>query len=154
MAYTNKGIPQMDRGPDPPLGGSIKNDLEAAFSLINAEGSFAFQGALKRMDPDLFVHGVGPVALPLSEPQARQLIAKSHLAAYGKGSETIVDTAVRNTWEINPEQFQIRFPRWEGFLKGLLGCIGKGLGISAPISAELYKMLLYEKGAMFKAHTE
>ncbi|KAK2594873.1 hypothetical protein QQS21_007425 [Conoideocrella luteorostrata] len=29
-----------------------------------------------------------------------------------------------------------------------------GLGINAPITAQIYKMLIYEKGAMFKPHTE
>ena len=82
------------------------------------------------------------------------LIAQSHQAPYGKGSETIVDTAVRNTWELNPEQFQIRSPHWGPFLGNLLKQVAQGLGINAPISAELYKMLIYEKGAMFKAHTE
>lgn len=28
------------------------------------------------------------------------------------------------------------------------------LGITVPIKAELYKMLVYGKGAMFKPHTE
>ena len=32
--------------------------------------------------------------------------------------------------------------------------MGVELGINEPIRAEAYKMLIYEKGAMFKAHTE
>lgn len=48
-------------------------------------------------DLGLSVHGVGKIILPLQEAQVRELIAASRQAPYGKGSETIVDTAVRNT---------------------------------------------------------
>lgn len=36
----------------------------------------------------------------------------------------------------------------------MLHRVAADLGIRSHVSAELYKMLIYEKGAMFKAHTE
>ncbi|RYO81367.1 hypothetical protein DL762_007146 [Monosporascus cannonballus] len=134
-------------------GFSLKRRLRDVLDSITSRADFVTLLADKA-DPDIFVEGVGPISLPLSEVQAKELITKSHQAPFGKGSETVVDTSVRNTWEINPEQFQIRSPQWKGFLDNLLRKVARGLGISSPISAELYKMLLYEKGAMFKAHTE
>ncbi|KAK4657515.1 hypothetical protein QC762_214040 [Podospora pseudocomata] len=43
-----------------------------------------------------------------------------------------------------------------GTQNGQVTCteIGKELGIDAPIRAELYKMLIYEKGALCKPHIE
>ncbi|RYP56457.1 hypothetical protein DL771_011776 [Monosporascus sp. 5C6A] len=163
MGYTDGILPlEAGRSSIPPHG-TIGNTPERELSLrrrlrdgldsITTQADFVTLVADKA-DPDIFVEGVGPISLPLSEVQAKQLIAKSHQAPFGKGSETIVDTSVRNTWEINPEQFQIRSPQWKGFLDNVLRKVARGLGISSPISAELYKMLLYEKGAMFKAHTE
>ncbi|RYP23035.1 hypothetical protein DL765_001290 [Monosporascus sp. GIB2] len=132
---------------------SLKRRLRNGLDSITSQADFVTLLADKA-DPDIFVEGVGPIRLPLSEVQAKELISKSHKAPFGKGSETVVDTSVRNTWEINPEQFQIRSPQWKGFLDNVLRKVARGLGITSPISAELYKMLLYEKGAMFKAHTE
>ncbi|KAK7756709.1 hypothetical protein SLS62_001150 [Diatrype stigma] len=131
----------------------LKQNLQRGLDLITAKGDFAAWEADKK-DPDILVNGVGPVHLPLSELQAKELIAKSHQAPYGKGSETIVDTSVRNTWEINPDQFEIRNPQWGAFMDMLLKRLSAKLGVHAPVSAELYKMLIYEKGAMFKAHTD
>ncbi|RYP06194.1 hypothetical protein DL764_003286 [Monosporascus ibericus] len=132
---------------------SLRRKLRNGLDSITTKADFVTLLADKA-DPDIFVEGVGPISLPLSEVQAKKLITKSHQAPFGKGSETIVDTSVRNTWEINPEQFQIRSPQWNGFLDNVLRKVARELGISPPISAELYKMLLYEKGAMFKAHRE
>jgi hypothetical protein len=65
--------------------------------------------------------------------------------------------AMRNTWELNPEQFALRNPLWQQYLDGIVATVAESLGIengAETVQAELYKMLLYEKGAMFKAHKE
>ena len=92
--------------------------------------------------------------MPLDESRARQLIEKARQAPFGKGSATIVDTAVRNTWELDAEQFAFRNPSWPGFVRALCAHVAEDLGIKSAITAKVYKMLVYEKGAMFKAHTE
>ncbi|KAG6001850.1 hypothetical protein E4U21_003778 [Claviceps maximensis] len=133
----------------------LKNDLLKALSGIQASGSFASFGVLPQPPPaDLFVDDVGDITLPLSEFQARQMIAKARQAPYGKGSATVVDTAVRNTWELDAEQFTLRNPAWPAFLRRVCARVALDLGINAPITAQIYKMLIYEKGAMFKAHTD
>lgn len=159
MSYTNWNPPPSGRGFNTPphssieRGSLIKQRLQFGLDSITWKGSFVAKAGDKE-DPYLFVNDVGPIRLPLSELQAKELVKKSHQAPFGKGSETIVDTSVRNTWEMNPDQFQIRNPRWNAFLDKLLQKMAERLGVHAPVSAEIYKMLLYEKGAMFKAHTE
>ena len=99
----------------------------------------------------------GPIGLLLSNDDAQVIIRASHQAPFGKGSETIVDSSVRNTWELNSQQFELRNSEWKNFMGHILAKISKelGLGSKAPrVDAELYKMLLYNKGAMFKAHQE
>lgn len=152
-------MPPVEGGPNGSLPNAterelrLRQNLQRGLDSITSKGNFAASEVAEK-DPDIFVNDVGPVRLPLSEIQAKELIAKSHQAPYGKGSETIVDTSVRNTWEINPDQFQIRNPQWGAFMDMLLWKLSGQLGVHAPVSAELYKMLIYEKGAMFKAHTE
>ncbi|CAP61006.1 uncharacterized protein PODANS_2_14040 [Podospora anserina S mat+] len=90
----------------------------------------------------------------LLSSQAGKLIKRARQAPYGKGNETLVDTTVRNTRELGPTQFELRNTEWPGYLNDTCTEIGKELGIDAPIRAELYKMLIYEKGALFKPHTD
>ena len=133
---------------------SFEEEMLNALEDIKTPGSFASFGTLSPFDPAITVEGVGQINLPLGEEQARQLIELSRQAPFGKGSETIVDTSVRNTWEIDAEKLTFANPRWEWILYQVCRRVASDLGISSPIQADLYKMLLYEKGAMFKAHTE
>ncbi|KAL6360247.1 hypothetical protein LRP88_05951 [Fusarium phalaenopsidis] len=133
---------------------TLKDELLQAIEGIQIAGTFASSAPVSPLSPGVFVHGVGEVAAPLTEFQACQLIAQARQAPYGKGSETIVDTAVRNTWELDPGQFELRHPRFPGQVQTLCKHVAKTLGINGTIKAELYKMLIYEKGAMFKAHTD
>ncbi|KAK4680502.1 hypothetical protein QC764_214040 [Podospora pseudoanserina] len=90
----------------------------------------------------------------LSQSQAGKLIKCARQAPYGKGNETLVDTTVRNTRELGPTKFEPRNTEWPGYFNDTCTEIGKELGIDAPIRAELYKMLIYEKGALVKPHTD
>ncbi|KAI9625867.1 hypothetical protein H4Q26_016115 [Puccinia striiformis f. sp. tritici PST-130] len=102
----------------------------------------------------LHVDGVGNIALPLREGQLRQLIAQSHQAPFGRRSQTVIDESVRKTWEINRNQLRFLNPAWQGYVLDLCKRVATSLGIDGPIRSELYKMLIYEKGAMFKPHTD
>ncbi|KAI3329455.1 hypothetical protein HD806DRAFT_287663 [Xylariaceae sp. AK1471] len=133
-----------------------KDRLRDALDGITVRGSFAGSCKFERtVDPQIFVEDVGTIKLPLSDEQAQQIISKARLAPCGKGSETIVDTTIRNTWELDSHNFKITAgAQWDEWLNSVLQHVANTLGITDPIHAELYKMLLYEKGAMFKAHTD
>lgn len=134
---------------------SLKDDLLKALNNIKAPGTFAsFRKLPDTLPAGLHVDGVGDISMPLNETQARQLIAKARQAPYGKGGETIVDTSVRNTWELDASQFTFKDRKWPAFVHGLYSSVAQDLGIKSPIRAELYKMLIYERGAMFKGHTD
>ncbi|KDN63793.1 putative 2OG-Fe(II)oxygenase superfamily protein [Colletotrichum sublineola] len=98
-------------------------DLLEALDNVKTQGSFASFHPLKRVDPELFVHDVGPIGLPLQEPQIRQVIDKAIQAPFGKGSKTIIDTTVRNTWELDPKQFELRSPRWGSDLQRICAIV-------------------------------
>lgn len=148
----------MSRRTKPRHGVSIKDDLLDALSAIKTSGSFAYSTAIADPPPcDISVPGIGNIRMPLEESQARELVALARQAPYGKGAETIVDTSVRNTWELDSSQFVCQSPHWNQWLQGVCeDFVVPKLGISPErcIGAVPYKMLIYEKGAMFKAHTE
>ncbi|KAH6963707.1 hypothetical protein DER45DRAFT_610045 [Fusarium avenaceum] len=135
---------------------SFKQDLLKAIENIRSSGTFAFNAELKVLSRDLgiSVDGVGAISLPLGESHARHIVSKARQAPYGKGSDTIVDTAVRNTWELDPSQFTITWSGWPSYLRKICNVVAQQMGISTTVHADIYKMLLYEKGAMFKAHTD
>ncbi|KAK1760379.1 hypothetical protein QBC47DRAFT_366986 [Echria macrotheca] len=129
--------------------------LSKALNAITTPGSFAAfrEFPWSSMKP-ILVHDVGHIAgFPLQETVARDLIAKARQAPYGKGSETFVDTSVRNTWELDASQLELS-PQWNSVIEDACAWAAKELGVTVPVRAELYKMLIYEKGAMFKAHTD
>ena len=87
---------------------SIANDLAEALSTVRRPGDFFASGTIELMAPLLEVDGVGPVALPLLPVQAEQFVAVAERAPYGRGEETLVDTAVRRTWQIGADRVRIQ----------------------------------------------
>jgi hypothetical protein len=137
-------------------GGSI--NLQQCLDDIQTSGSFAlFEQLQNPPNPGLTLVNGGPIGLPLSDRDAAAIVAASHAAPFGKGHQTIVDTTVRKTWEMSPKDFKITNPAWRSFLQGIVTKVSAGLGVDSAgkgVSAELYKLLLYDEGAMFKPHQE
>ena len=104
--------------------------------------------------PGLNVEGIGEVALPVSTSNARQLIAKASQAPYGRGEATIVDTDVRRVWQLEPDQFQLKNPKWEAFVQELANAVKAEFGVKQKVTASLYKLLVYEKGSFFVPHRD
>lgn len=57
---------------------------------------------------------------------------------------------------MNPDQFELRNPKWPSVVQKVTKQVAQELGCVEPasVNAQLYKMLLYEEGAMFKPHKE
>jgi hypothetical protein len=90
---------------------SITTDLAATLRTVRRPGDFFVSGTTEFLAPLLEVDGVGPVALPLLPIQAEQLVAVAERAPFGRGEETLVDTAVRRTWQIGADRVRIRGKR-------------------------------------------
>lgn len=125
---------------------------------VRASGSFAAFGTIDSfVNPGIFVDPIGILRLPLSLEDAQALAQTSHQAPFGKGNQTLVDESVRKTWQIDAANVKFINKDWQPCLEQVLKCVARELGIAGGpscIRAELYKMLLYEKGAMFKPHQE
>ncbi|QDS73371.1 hypothetical protein FKW77_007200 [Venturia effusa] len=136
----------------------LKDRLYACLSEVKSEGSFSsYQHASMFPNPGLYIKKLARVVpLPLSDHDAREIAANSALAPFGKKDETVVDTTVRNTWEINASEFEFRNPAWQPFFKQITDKAVKQLGVDsdAIVEAQSYKLLLYEEGAFFKAHKD
>lgn len=136
----------------------FKNDLFDRISQVHSTGSFATFGIIDSfVHPGISVDSIGTVRMPLSQEDAHSLILASHKAPFGKGIETVIDESVRKTWQIDAGRVQCLNPRWQSCLDQTVERVAGELGVAdaaTNVHAELYKMLLYEKGALFKAHKE
>src|SRR5262245_66113232 len=92
-------------------------ELIALMDQVQTSGAFSVGGTLPSILPGLHVNGVGPLGLPLTEHQAQALIQVSELAPYGRGEETIVDPAVRRSWQISADDFELSNPQWNEALR-------------------------------------
>lgn len=131
------------------------NELLSLMDKVKTSGVFSVSGTLPPIHPGLKVKGVGNIALPLLEQQAKSLISLGQQAPFGYGEETIVDTNVRNSWQIAAGDFELTNPQWEDTLQEAIDQIGKQLGLDGcKIEFEQYKLLIYEEGSFFTAHRD
>jgi predicted 2-oxoglutarate/Fe(II)-dependent dioxygenase YbiX len=131
------------------------NELLTLMDKVKTSGTFSVSGTLPSISPGLKVKGVGNIALPLLEQQAKSLIKLSQQAPFGRGEETIIDTNVRNSWQIAAEDFELTNPQWQKALQEAIDQIGKQLGLDdCKIEFEQYKLLVYEEGGFFAAHRD
>ncbi|KAJ6437735.1 2OG-Fe(II) oxygenase superfamily protein [Purpureocillium lavendulum] len=124
----------------------LRTELLEALDSIKTPGSFGAFAQLRDPPPaELFVEDVGAVTMPLDAEQAARLIGKCRQAPFGRK---------RRRWSTSASQFIFRNPGWPAYMRGLCALVAQKLGIDTVVHAEIYKMLIYEEGAMFKPHTE
>ena len=77
---------------------NIKNDLLHYLDTFKDSETFAAFNPLQEVvNPDLCVQNVGDIGLPLTDQSAAAIVQPCHQAPFGRGSDTVIDTAVRNT---------------------------------------------------------
>ncbi len=133
---------------------TVTRRLAAIASTIRRAGDFYATGTSDCATPVLEVSGVGRISLPLLAVQAEQLVAVATRAPYGRGQDTLIDTAVRKTWQIPAEQVALAGRSWPGTLSAIVASATAGLGVTEPVSAELYKLLVYDTGSFFVGHRD
>ncbi|GAB4813872.1 hypothetical protein N2152v2_000918 [Parachlorella kessleri] len=139
--------------PDP----AYRHKLRQALDSVGPAGDYAVSGTLESIFPGLEVEGVGPVGLPLTAVHAEAIKVCCEPAPYGKGEETKLDKAVRDTWQLDASKVTFcNTTEWASLLAGAVEKCCKGLGVSAALQvyAQLYKLLLYETGGHFVPHRD
>ncbi|KAG6814742.1 hypothetical protein H0H93_012420, partial [Arthromyces matolae] len=115
-------------------GHDLRNDLEEALQGdFDFKGSF-YYGALAPTAPNpcLNIEGLGSIGLPLGERDARAIIDVSARAPFGMGSQTVVDSKVRDTWEIEPSKIKFDNPAWTRFIQDyVIPTVWQALGVAA-----------------------
>ncbi|MFB9266888.1 2OG-Fe(II) oxygenase [Bradyrhizobium erythrophlei] len=133
---------------------SISATLLDSLRSVERPGDFCVGGIREIFMPTIDVEGVGRIAFPILAIQAERLVAIAEAAPYGRGEETVVDPKVRRTWQIDSAKVRIGGRRWEQSLAGLVADTVLGLGVSEPVEADFYKLLVYDTGSFFVDHRD
>ena len=133
---------------------SLAIELARLLGGIQRPGDYCTAGTCEIFAPGLEVEGVGPIALPLLPAQAEQLVA---------AAEQRPSAAASRPWSISmcggPGRSIKTRSRSEagigrGTLAGIAGRAADGLGVTGPVTADLYKLLIYDEGSFFASHRD
>ena len=135
---------------------SARQHLADLLSGVGGPQAFSAQRTAPVGDLQLEVRGVGPLRLPVSQRQAKELCLLARPARYGRGEQTLVDRSVRDTWEIPLSRVRIDKRRWDRTLRPALERLGADLGLppGRSLRAELHSMLVYAPGQFFVRHQD
>lgn len=133
----------------------FNSQLLAVLGEIKGGGSFVYHGSHSFLFPGLKIRNVDEISFPINSSQIRKMIKVAHKAPFGKGSKTLLDTTVRSAWEIDASEIKFTNGDWDKLIKNIIKQVKPNLGIEAySVSANLYKLLIYEKGDFFLAHQD
>jgi predicted 2-oxoglutarate/Fe(II)-dependent dioxygenase YbiX len=132
----------------------LTEDFADLVGTIRRPGDFFATGTVELLTPLLEVAGVGQVAMPLLPAQARALIEAAEPAPFGRGTATLIDPAVRNCGQIDPDRVRLGGRHWPKTLDAIVARAAEGLGVEGEISAEFYKLLVYDTGGFFVGHRD
>jgi len=129
--------------------------LDEILAGVRRPGDFFVRGLIESPLPRLEIERLGTVSFPVPQEQAEALVKLCERAPYGRGDETLVDTGVRKVWQLAPSKLRLAGKAWPRTLDQILATVTNGLGCgSAKVRAELYKLLVYDRGAFFKPHRD
>jgi hypothetical protein len=133
---------------------SIGVALLDSLHSVQRPGDFCIGGIREIVMPTIDLDGVGRIAFPVLPVQAERLVAIAEAAPHGRGEQTVVDREVRRTWQVDSAKVRVGGRRWEQTLAGLVADVALGLGVSEPVVADFYKLLIYDTGSFFVDHRD
>ncbi len=132
--------------PSTPALGSASTD-----TAQNPPAHFFAQGRLAADQLAVAVEGLGTLAQPLSPGEAQALHSLSEPAHFGLREQTLLDTAVRHTGEVDADRLALH---WQpGAFADLQRQVAQALGVRR-LDAWLHNLLIYGPGQFFKPHQD
>ena len=129
--------------------------LDDLLKSVDRPGDYCVGGSLFTPMPRVIVEGAGELSFPVPETQIEALIAAAERSPYGKGAETVLDTSVRDSWQIDAKDVRLTGRAWPDSLATIRDLVAEGLGLPAErLGIELYKLLVYRPGGFFAEHRD
>lgn len=135
---------------------AARDRFAALLSAGTSPVSFSAKRVTKPDDLRLVVRGVGPVEVPISAGQAQQLCGLARPARFGRREQTLLDPAVRDTYEVPKSRIKIDKRQWDRTLGPVLAGLAEDLGLPQEcwLEAEFHAMLVYGPGQFFAPHQD
>ncbi len=129
--------------------------IDELLRSVDRPGDYCVGGRIFTPMPRVIVEGAGELSFPVPEAQIEALIAAAERSPYGKGAETVLDTSVRDSWQIDATDVRLDGRAWPDSLAKIMDMVAAGLGLPAErLGAELYKLLVYRPGGFFAEHRD
>jgi hypothetical protein len=130
--------------------------LAQLLGALDNGSRFSAQRTATPDDLSVDIDGVGLLELPVSAAQVMRLRSIARPARYGLGEKTLVDSRVRDTWELPKSRVRIDRRRWNKTLGPVLTQLRAELGLpdGCRLRAQLHSVLMYEKGQFFAPHKD
>ncbi len=135
---------------------SVIDELVTAMEHARQSVNYCCHGSVETPSggPGIEVAGFGELAWPLRPKHVREMLAFAKTAPYGKGTRTLVDLSVRNSLEIDASALTLS-EDWNDSIDEAARRSAQALGLPDDcIRAELYKLLIYQKGGFFLPHRD
>ena len=138
------------------IAATAREQVAVLLGGVTSGGSFSARRTAPADTLPIEVRGLGPLRFPVPAAQARQLRGLAHPARYGKGTQTLLDARVRDTWEVPLSRVRIDKRRWNRTLRPVVEGLRADLGLPAGsrLVAELQSMLVYTRGQFFVPHQD
>jgi hypothetical protein len=135
---------------------AARDRLASLLSAVSSVGSFSARRMARPDDLRIEVRGVGQVEIPVLAGQAEQLCALARPARFGRREQTLLDPAVRDTFEVPKSRIKIDKRRWDRTLGPVLAGVATDLGLPGEcwLEAEFHAMLVYGPGQFFAPHQD
>ena len=122
---------------------------------VDRPGNYCVGDRLFVPMPRVTVDQVGVLSFPVPQAQIDALIQAAERAPYGKGTQTLTDTSVRDCWQIDAKQVSVGGRGWMDTLTKIMDQVSRDFGLAdGKLYAELYKLLVYREGGFFAAHRD
>ncbi|GAM24042.1 hypothetical protein SAMD00019534_072170 [Acytostelium subglobosum LB1] len=129
--------------------------LQDALAKCDKGALFCVKGQSELAMPRIEVSDVGVLSFPVTQDQLKKMVERATRAPYGKGTETITDLNVRRVWQIQNADINISGEQFNVFFNAAIKHIKDTMGLAGEtVTAELYKMLIYDKGGFFLPHRD
>ena len=132
----------------------LQRALERSGDGSSGDNTFACGGTLSGGCTALEVQRLGAVSFPLSPADWERLRDCASPAPYGKNTQTLVNTNVRNALQVDAARVSLQFAT-PGALERVCAQASQALwGVQRELLCTPYKLLLYETGGHFCAHRD
>ena len=129
--------------------------LAHLIGAIERVGGYCTHEHLFEPMPRLEAGTTGVLSFPVPPAQTQALLAEATQAPYGKGTETLVDRSVRDCRQLPTDRVHVSGRTWPTTFDKIMRQVERGLGCPEnALTAELYKLLIYETGGFFAPHRD